>query len=212
MNDIENLSVTKAYHLRNEDVGRLPFLLRNMLGMAEELFGARDESFSVTGIAFREDGPTIHFPKGYEGKEIEIYLQIVADDEEEKAMRRALYQLAHETVHLLSPVLREESTYFEEGVACFFAEYYMKTAWNDCWSPGDSKYEDALALVKSLFKGELESETHGQYDIQNLRRGEDGWRKFGDISQENLLEVCPDLIPADAHLLTSPFQRDNGQS
>ena len=51
-NDFENLPVRNACHLKSEDAVRLPLRLRQMLDMAEELFGARDESYSVTGIAF----------------------------------------------------------------------------------------------------------------------------------------------------------------
>ena len=107
-NDIENLPVRNACHLNSEDSDRLPLLLRQMLDSAEEMFGQRDASFAVTGIEFWQGCPTIDFPKGFEGKEIEIKLQIYAEDEKEMAMRRARYQLAHETVHLLSPVLREK--------------------------------------------------------------------------------------------------------
>ena len=208
--NIENLPVRNACHLKSEDAVRLPLRLRQMLDMAEELFGARDESYSVTGIAFWEASPTIDFPQGYEAKEIEIKLQIYAGDEKEKAMRRARYQLAHETVHLLSPVLRETATYLEEGVACYFAEYYVKREWNDVWHPGDPKYELALCLVKALLKEEMENNTEGRWCIENLRRGEDGWCEFGDISEEELMEASPDLETEDAQLLTSPFQRDRG--
>ena len=212
MNDIENLPVRNAHHLRSEDAGKLPLLLKNMLEIAEEWFGPRDGSFSVTGIVFRKGCPTIHFPKWYEGKEIEIYLQIDPSEKEEKAMSRARYQLAHESVHLLSPILSEESTYFEEGVACYFAEQYVKTVWNDCWRPGDLKYQAALRLVISLFKEELAHETQRRYGIKNLRRCEDAWRKFGDISHEEIVEAYPNVGQEDAHLLTSPFQHNEGLS
>lgn len=208
--DIENLPVRNACHLKSEDAVRLPLRLRQMLDMAEELFGARDESFSVTGIAFWEGIPTIDFPQGYEAKEIDIWLQIVLRDDMDLAMRRARYQLAHETVHLLSPVLREKATYLEEGVACYFAEYYVKRVWSDCWHPVDPKYELALCLVKALLKEEVENNTEGRWCIENLRRGEEGLHEFGDIYKDELMEAFPYLAAEDAHLLTSPFQRDKG--
>ena len=209
-NDFENIPVRNADHLKREDADRLPLLLRNMVDMAEELFGARDESFSVTRIAFWEGRPTIHFPKGYEGKEIDIWLQIVSKDDMDVAIKRARYQLAHETVHLLSPVCRNKATYLEEGVACYFAEHYVKSVWNDCWHPGDPEYERALRLVKALVKEETENNSERRWRIKDLRTVEDEWRKFGDISEEDLKEAFPRLEAEDAHLLTSLFIRDEG--
>ena len=207
MNNIKNLPVGNAHHLRSEDAGRLPLLLKEMLDRAEELFGAQDESFSVTGIAFWEGSPTIDFPKGYEGKEIDIWLQIILKDDMDFAMKRACYQLAHESVHLLSPVLREESTYFEEGVACYFSVHYMTAKLNQnesFWmNTGNPMYQSALNLVKC----QLDSNKQG---VRELRRGEDGWREFGDISKDELRQAFPDLTAEDAHLLTSLFLRDKG--
>ena len=42
--------------------------------MAEELFGKRDESFTVTGIEFWKGGPRISYPDGYSTKKIIIKL------------------------------------------------------------------------------------------------------------------------------------------
>ena len=39
---------------------------------------------------------------------------------------QACYQMAHETVHLLAPSGGRNANNFEEGVACYFAAYYMK--------------------------------------------------------------------------------------
>ena len=206
-NDFENLPVRNACHLKSEDAVRLPLRLRQMLDMAEELFGARDESYSVTGIAFWEGSPTIDFPQGYEAKEIDIWLQIVLRDDMDFAMKRTCYQLAHETVHLLSPVRRETGTYLEEGVACHFAVHYMTTKLNEnefFWmDTGDPKYQRALNVVKPHVDRNKQA-------IIELRRDEAEWRKFGDIYERELMDVFPRLVAEDAHLLTSLFIRDKG--
>ena len=123
------------------------------------------------------------------------------------AMKRACYQLAHETVHLLSPVRRETGTYLEEGVACHFAVHYMTTKLNEnefFWmDTGDPKYHRALNVVKPHVDRNKQA-------IIELRRDEAEWRKFGDISEEELKEAFPRLEAEDAHLLTSPFIRDEG--
>ncbi|MDE0297268.1 MAG: hypothetical protein OXN17_01380 [Candidatus Poribacteria bacterium] len=205
---IESLPVINASHLKSADAAKLPLLLQHMLDMADRMFGRRDESFSVTGIAFWERRPKIHFPKGYEGKEIEIKLQIVTSDAEEKCMRRARYQLAHETIHLLCPVLVSKATFLEEGVACYFAEYYVKREWNDIWYPGEAKYDLALCLAKTLLKEEIEYYPGRRFGIKNLRSGEGGPRKFGDITDEELIDAFPHLAAKDAHRLTTLFESD----
>ena len=199
--------VRNACHLKSEDAARLPFLLQQMLDLAVEMFGQRDESFSVTGIVFWERCPKIRFPKEYEGKEIDIWLQIVAGDSIDFAMKRACYQLAHETVHLLSPVRREMATILEEGVACCFAVHYMTTKLKEneaCWmDTGDPKYQNALNLVKPYLDRNKQA-------VRELRRGKDGWRKFGDISEEELMDVFPFLAAKEARVLTSLFESDGG--
>ena len=195
--------VRNACHLKSEDAARLPFLLQQMLDLAVEMFGQRDESFSVTSIAFWGGRPKIRFPKGYEGKEIDIRLQNVPEYQMDFAMKRACYQLAHETVHLLSPVRR--ATYLEEGVACCFAVHYMtaklkenESLWMDT---GDPKYQEVLNLVKPHLDRNKQA-------VRELRRGKDGWRKFGDISEEELMDEFPFLAAKDARALTSLFQSD----
>ena len=202
--DIENLPVRNACHLKSEDAVRLPLRLRQMLDMAEELFGARDESFSVTGIAFWEGSPTIDFPQGYEAKEIDIWLQIVLRDDMDFAMKRACYQLAHETVHLLSPVCRKKGTYLEEGVACYFSVHYMTNKLNQnesIWmNTGDPKYQSALNLIKCHLD-------NNKYGVKELR---EGGRGFGEIYPEELSEKFPDLNPEDLCCLRSEFYGNEG--
>ena len=75
----------------------LPSLLGDMLCIAEELFGPRDQSYTILGIEIGSDNPRIWYPG--DCKHIIIQLDSSASTD----MYQACYQMAHETVHLLSP-------------------------------------------------------------------------------------------------------------
>ena len=95
--------------------------LGDMLHMAEELFGERNPSYTILGIEFKGKRPRIRYPiKNRPHIIIKLSLQAATD------MSPACWEMAHETVHLLAPTGCEYSTNLEEGVACYFANYYMK--------------------------------------------------------------------------------------
>lgn len=114
-------------------------------------------------------------------------------------MVRACYQLAHETVHLLSPTGRNDGTNFEEGVACYFAAYYMKTQFGQpFWQPTLSSYIRALGLVAPRLDA----------DIQCIRRLRNKQPSFSQISREDIVVEFPVLSSADVDFLLSKFARD----
>lgn len=116
--------------------------LGDMLQMAEELFGQRDSSYTILGVEFIIGVPQIWYPG--DCKHIIIQLDEVAATN----MSQACYQLAHETVHLLSPTGGNNANNFEEGVACYFAAYYMKNRLNEFnWRPTLQSYKQALTLI-----------------------------------------------------------------
>ena len=113
--------------------------LSNMLHMAEELFGPRDLSYTILGIEFGPDNPRLWYP----GNRRHIIIQLGLSAA--RNMSQACYQMAHETVHLLAPSGGQNANNFEEGVACYFAAYYMKGQLNEpYWSPGIPSYECAF--------------------------------------------------------------------
>ena len=66
-----------------------------------------------------------------------------------------VYEMAHETVHLLNPVPVDESNYLEEGVAVAFSFYVLSRCISDtCQKKEESrspeKYKNALSRVKEL--------------------------------------------------------------
>ena len=150
--NIENVFVKHPNGNNSDGAQELRSRLGDMLEKAECLFERRDCSYTILGIRFGNRKPGIEYVTRYEDKKIVIRLSSLAAQD----MLQACYQLAHETVHLLAPIVIEDTTYFEEGVACYFAAYYMKEALGQPdWRPEEGsdhyeKYKCALELVKPL--------------------------------------------------------------
>ncbi len=124
--------------------------LSDMLYMAEELFGPRDYSYTILGIEFVADGPRIWYP----GNRKHIIIQL--DPSAAMDMSRACYQMAHETIHLLAPSGGQNANNFEEGVACYFAAYYMAKKLNKPnWQATLPSYKRALELVTPLLNKDI---------------------------------------------------------
>ena len=171
--------------------------LGDMLHMAEELFGPRDPSYTILGIEFVSEDPKIWYPSG--GQHIIIQLNCSAA----KDRSEAYYQMAHETVHLLAPTGGSHATNFEEGIACYFADYYMTAKKIDRpkWAEYRLRsYICALEAVTSLLKKDI-------YCVRKLREHHPS---FQDITKEEISKEFPKLASEDVDFLMSPFERDTG--
>jgi len=118
--------------------------LLKILDEVEELFGPRDRSYEILEPEFGDGHPHGEFT---ERKKITVRLtRSCADD-----YRHASYTLAHEAVHLLSPVFYGESTMLEEGIATWFSHKYVKRLYGlNVETTGDPKYDAALAAATEL--------------------------------------------------------------
>ena len=173
-----------------DHTGTLAYQLSKMLHMVEELFGPRDYSYTILDIEFASDGPQIWYPRNHRHIIVQLNVSTATD------MPKAYYQMAHETIHLLAPTRLCDVTVFEEGVACYFAAYYMKEEWNDySWSPGDPKYEYALALIKPRLDEDIKC-------VGRLRARQPSFQK---MTKEEIEGEFPDLCPDKVKLLVSPF-------
>ena len=169
--------------------------LGDMLNMAEKLFGERDCSYTILGIEFGPDNPRIWYPGGCRHIIIQLSLQAATN------MSQACYQMAHETVHLLAPSGGQNANNFEEGVACYFAAYYMKEKFNEpCCSPTIPSYQCALALVTPRL----------DEDIDCVRRIRKNQSSFCDMTKEDISAEFPNLGSEDVDFLISKFDRDSG--
>src|SRR5215211_2167579 len=97
----------------------LPSILGDMLQLAQDMFGERDRSYTILGVEFCGDHPRIWCP----GNRRDLVVQLGARCMDEP--QRACYQMAHESIHLLGPQGCSGATVLEEGLATWYAQYYM---------------------------------------------------------------------------------------
>ena len=184
-----NANIHVEKHLYN-------LLLDNMLPMAEGLFGPRAPLYTVLGIEFVSDGPYIWYPiKGHPDIIIRLSLEAATN------MSQACYQMAHETIHLLAPSGGQNANNLEEGIACYFAAYYMKNKLNEPnWRPTLPSYKRALQLVISRL----------DEDIYCVRRLRESQPSFPKMSWEAIRAEFPNLTLDDVDFLTRKFNRNSG--
>ena len=169
--------------------------LGDMLRMAEELFGQRDSSYTILGVEFIVGVPQIWYPGNCK------YIIIQLDEFAATNMSQACYQMAHETVHLLSPTGGNHANNFEEGVACYFAAYYMKNRLNECnWRPTLQSYKQTLALIAPRL----------DEDISCVHRLRERQPSFSEISGEQISAEFPNLTSEDLDFLIKKFDRESG--
>ena len=132
----------------------LPSLLGDMLQLAQEWFGERDHTWTILGIEFCGDHPRVWCPGNR--KDIVVQLGLRCMDE----AQRAVYQMAHECVHLIAPIGCANASVLEEGLATWFAQYYMaERIGNPNWrstlysyTVAQEQAEKLLALDKDAIK------------------------------------------------------------
>ena len=149
--------------------------LGQMLSMCEKEFGPRDQSFTILGVEFREGVPQVWFP----GNCGQVVVQLGREAMQEPV--RALYQLAHECVHLLDPHPGGGNV-LEEGTAVRFAQQYLASVGRSMRT-GDKRYDDASQLVGQLLTVRGDA-------VKELRRLHGSLAK---IIAEQIGSICPEL-------------------
>jgi hypothetical protein len=113
------------------------------LGEAESLLGERDKNFFILPPCFSEDGgPNIRFCE--DQKLVFTELHKCAQN----YWQSAVYQMAHEVVHLLDP-RPGASTWLEEAVAVEFALFIQQKLGHSPYMP-TGKYYEAFRLIHTL--------------------------------------------------------------
>lgn len=153
--------------------------LGEMLSFAEEQFGLRDRNYTLLGIDFSPSGGRTWSPGNFGHIIIHLSMDCLRD-------RQAAYlQLAHESIHLLSPTGMADANVLEEGIAVHFAEWYMHTTFGEEWWSGQitiPAYANALAQTRQLLA--LDSEI-----IKKLRSKQP---VISRITAEQILAHCPE--------------------
>lgn len=166
--------------------------LCRILIAAEQLFGERDHSYTFLGFEFVNGAPRL-LPQ-YDGNYLIMQLYISAMHDPVKAYA----QLAHEAIHMLSPRRTTPMSVLEEGLAYFFANWYILD--NFGVMPPQSElpsYDEALFLVDQLMLID-------GLGIKKIRKEE---FVISKITAELIMKYYPTISEETAKSLASPFVR-----
>ena len=169
--------------------------LGEMLLFAEEKFGPRDLSYTLLGIDFSPDGPQTWTPGNVR------HIITLLDMNGLTDRKDAYWQLAHECIHLLSPTGKADANVLEEGLAVFFAQWYMRSVFGEGWWLNDITIPgcaDALAKTQQLLA--LDPEI-----IRKLRKLQP---VIAQITAAQIREQCSAASEELASALTRRFNRD----
>lgn len=165
--------------------------LGHILNEIEKNYGKRDPIFTILGIELtKKTIPQIWFPNNCGHIIIQITDNCIKD------MAEAVFQVAHEAVHCLNPVLFGQATVLEEGLATYFAINYTNEHFPEKnTKPSDHRYQTAESMVRKLLDGRPKI-------IRHLRSIEPSLSK---ITKDLLLEIHPELAPELAGQVTQSF-------
>ena len=145
----------------DEDEKELWALQTFLLTQAEGFFGVKNANKKIYHPTFEGDKPNIVNTPNLDGSFASL------SQNARKFWPTTLYELAHETVHLLDPVVGC-TNYLEEGFSVLFSIDMSKTYTEHPQAPTDPIYIEALALVTQL--------SNTPYDAAKMIRN-----KFGSL-------------------------------
>ncbi|MGE4502603.1 MAG: hypothetical protein AB7D03_07020 [Thiomicrospira sp.] len=168
-------------------------LQQELLAEAEALFGERNKSKTIYQPSWDPDGPHIRYTPNKDGAFAEL------GNNAKNNWRLVVYQLAHETVHLLDQHGGERTILLEEGAAVRFSlDMMLKYGFDTTGLPLINSYQIALRLFDSLGKN--------PYQISNNCRSSAG--NFNAIDSSLLKTENPSLTTEEITLLLSkPIMR-----
>jgi hypothetical protein len=164
--------------------------LGHMLMTAEEKYGPRDNTYTILGIEFNQDEhPRIWYPENRKNVIIQISMNCLND------LNRAVFQVAHETIHCLCPTGVNRANVLEEGLANLFSIEYTLASGNGVWTSSSQNYTDATELVKQLLA----------FDPEIIKKIREVQPTISDIDSELILKVNSS-VPEDLAInLTKRF-------
>ncbi len=168
----------------------LTTLLGVFLREAESRYGPRDRAWTPLGIEFYGDIPHLWFP-GNCGN-----VSIMLTDTARLDQRQAIFQLAHETVHLLAPTGGAHASVFEEGLATLFSHEM---------SPLHGGYNISTHALYLL--AEAQARQFLAIDPDGVRKIRSVQPSFQEFTPEMICEFCPSVPISLAESLCQPFVR-----
>ncbi len=170
----------------------------HILRFTESRYGPRNRNWTLLGVEFTsEDAPQVWYPT-FDGIGDTIIIQLTKSAATDET--RALFQLSHEVVHLLSPAgPNGRANVLEEGLATYNSLEYLR-AIGDPVQPSyidAPRYQRAYRAVRRL--------ADRPDFAQGIRRLRQGNRPLSTVSSGDLLRVWPGLPFGDALILAEPF-------
>ena len=104
-------------------------ILGDLLFTAERKYGARDKSWTILGIEICGLHPQIRYPRSSEGAR---FVSVMLSDAARMNPRQAVFQLAHEVIHLLAPLGRRGELADNNGEAAYFSFLSSGLGWTCC--------------------------------------------------------------------------------
>lgn len=160
---------------------------KELLARAESMLDSRNQAKKVYQPIFRSDGPIVVNTPNFDGAFAALSLNAAG------YWPTVVYELAHETVHLLDPIAGN-TNWLEEGAAVEFSVLMSRTLTSHAMEPAPaSNYATARSLVAQLPSPTLES-------IRVLRQ------RFGPLSSitaEQIQTAFPDVPHTLAERLAS---------
>jgi hypothetical protein len=142
---------------------------------AETLFGERDRTWTFVGYEFHGSVPrTI---RDIDRRHVRMRLTSEAHD----YLNTAACEIAHEVIHLLSPV--DWANNLEEGIAVWFGQSFYARHWRCYWRQSLGHYTDARRAFLKVWQ------THPNFvrDLRNLNTS------ISAVTPEMLTQVAPSI-------------------
>lgn len=181
------LSLKIAAVTPEESPGLLWEMQNLLLLEAQQQLGPRTPSKKIYQPTFEADAqPCVRFAKSYDGAWAEMTADAAGN------WRLCIWQLAHETVHLLDQTPGTEASVLEEGVAVAFAHHACSMFGFEIRRAAMANYAQACTLVKRLPGGIVAAGRLRQFA-----------GSFDNVTVEHLVQLG--VSQSDAALYTQPF-------
>lgn len=175
-----------------EDPEALWALQMGLLTAVEAVLGPRDASKKICRPQFSDDGPLMRNTPSLDG----AFVELSRDGESNWSM--VVFEMAHETVHLLNPIIGN-ANFLEEGVAVAFS-LRVQPLYGISVTPSMRSYIHALQLVNALPRDPLVAAKQVRERVGALSLA----------TPQDLVALFPNVDEAIANQLTMAFVRDAG--
>lgn len=133
-----------------DDAASLWALQQELMRAAENLLGSRDTTKNIFQPTFDDAGPRLRNTPNFDGAFVELSRNA------ESHWPTVVFELAHETVHLLNPTIGY-TNWLEEGVAVEFSIHAQSMFDLQSYMPPGGAYLDALEMVRALPGGTFDA-------------------------------------------------------